>query len=567
MTEYELLRILTFLEKVRAPFQDIIPFSEEDPAWNILIFLMKSHISGRTVTISMLASASRASYGSAMRRIHGLIEEKYIVRIPHGPTGRSFVLEPSPDLVADFTKFAGKIKSLLAETFGLRRNPENEADYYFGGSYFAAQVILPPRLLEGVSTGAGELRFLLHDDNYFRSMRDMWSDFRNNIASREHFTLLPLKELYQAVTENAARDVSDYDIIAIDMPWLGRIVQADAVRELGGLVGTSEISPMDFHPSVWSTGLWDGNLFGIPIYCTIELLAARSDWFEADQLRYPQSFSETLTAARHFHAPAKDRYGIVWNGAAGRPIAQTFMILMGCCGRNILDQPPPRFHVGDTALLEDTRPNLLTDSAFAALEYLHRLLEVSPQSILHMGWTERTNMFMTGKVALAYCWTHHAARCEYEVGSVVKRKVKYLPQPRGPGGLSSNPIGGFLLCIPKNLPEARMRRAFDAIAWMASPEAMKAHVKNGFPLAPRFSVSADPEAAASSPIVSVVDRLAKKNLLTTWQRPSVSRYLRIEELLGQLIHEALSGDLPDRQALQRAQAVIDDAFRETKLQR
>ena len=39
------------------------------------------------------------------------------------------------------------------------------------------------------------------------------------------------------------------------------------------------------------------------------------------------------------------------------------------------------------------------------------------------------------------------------------------------------------------------RLAFDAISWMASPAAMKEHVKNGIPVAPRFSVSADPEAA------------------------------------------------------------------------
>ena len=33
---------------------------------------------------------------------------------------------------------------------------------------------------------------------------------------------------------------------------------------------------------------------------------------------------------------------------------------------------------------------------------------------------------------------------------------------------------------------------------------MKAGGRNGFPVAPRFSVSADPEAAATSPVVGVV---------------------------------------------------------------
>ena len=61
--------------------------------------------------------------------------------------------------------------------------------------------------------------------------------------------------------------------------------------------------------------------------------------------------------------------------------------------------------------------------------------------------------------------------------------MTYLPQPRGPGGASNNPIGGFLLCVPSNLPADRIELAFEAIAWMTSPEAMKANVQNGFPVA------------------------------------------------------------------------------------
>jgi len=34
MTEYELLRIISFLERVRGPFQELIPFAEEDASWN-----------------------------------------------------------------------------------------------------------------------------------------------------------------------------------------------------------------------------------------------------------------------------------------------------------------------------------------------------------------------------------------------------------------------------------------------------------------------------------------------------------------------------------------------------
>jgi multiple sugar transport system substrate-binding protein len=91
---------------------------------------------------------------------------------------------------------------------------------------------------------------------------------------------------------------------------------------------------------------------------------------------------------------------------------------------------------------------------------------------------------------------------------------------------------------------------------------MKANVQNGFPVAPRFSVAADPEAAATSPIVSVVDRLAKQNMLKGWPRPPVPEYLSLEAILGDEIHKALRMETGDREALANAQARADEVMRE-----
>ena len=100
------------------------------------------------------------------------------------------------------------------------------------------------------------------------------------------------------------------------------------------------------------------------------------------------------------------------------------------------------------------------------------------------------------------------------------------------------------------------------IAAAAAPEALKANVQNGFPVAPRFSVAADPEAAATSPIVSVVDRLAKRNLLKGWPRPPVPEYLSLEAILGEEIHKALRGETTNKQALANAQARADHVMRD-----
>ena len=445
MTEHELLRIIAFLERVRLPFQELVPIAEEDATWNMLLFLIRNHLTGTPVAISTLASVAKVPHATAMRRIHALMERGDIVTKNASETGKRFLLLPSEPLLESFIQYARKIKFLLAETFGLRAKTDSDEDFYFGGSYFAAQIIPPPRLIESLFRGKREIKFLLNDDNYFLSMRNMWADFRNNMSSRKNFDLRKLPQLHERLIENSRRDVSEYDIVAINAPWLGEAVKKNLVITLDSHIKAAAISPLDFHPSVWSMGSWRGQQFGVPIYCTIELLAARNDLFEKDKRDYPTTFETTVAAARHFHTPAKGRYGIAWNGARGMPIASTFMFLMGCCGESILRIPKSSLVMGvDEARGEQLRPQIRSEAGLRVLDYLHKLKDVSPPDILDMDWDRRTTSFLSGQTALAYCWTVRAARFETDVSSAVKRKVSYLPQPRGPAGASNNPIGGFL---------------------------------------------------------------------------------------------------------------------------
>jgi multiple sugar transport system substrate-binding protein len=561
MTEYELLRIITFLERMRKPYDDLLKAAEPDANWNIVLYLMKHHLRGENVTMSSLASAADIPFASAMRRIHQLIEQGDIQLRKRGTTGKSHFMEPSRKLVISFTEYASRVKSLLADTFGLRTGSGDAEDYYFGGSYFAGQIIPPLEIME--KRQETDLRFLLHDDNYFASMRDMWSDFRSKLSSRKNFTLMSLPELRAEVFANAQRKESAYDVIAINMPWLGECVQNDVAQPLTQHLKASSINPMDFHPAIWATGSWDRTQYGVPIYCTIEALSLRKDMFEARKLQTPTSFEKVIQAAKALHNPKRGMHGVVWNAARGMPVSHSFMFFMGACGSPVINIPTPRLHLDYSQIKgEAMRPRILSEAGKQTLKYMRELLAYSPPDILDIAWDRALDYFMSGNAAMIYAWTMRAARFEYDIHSAVKRKVTYHPHPAGPGGMSVSPIGGFLLAVPEGLSPERAHLAFEAISWMASPAAMKEHVKNGIPAAPRFSVSADPEAAASTPIVSFVDRLAKQNRIQNWQRPPVREYHLIEEILGEEIFSALNGDCSDLEALTRSQNRIDAAMRE-----
>jgi multiple sugar transport system substrate-binding protein len=392
-------------------------------------------------------------------------------------------------------------------------------------------------------------------------MRNMWSDFRNDIGRMSSFDLRPLPELYDQV-EVALRDPAKaYDVVAVNMPWLGRFAERGTLSPLDDVLPQAAINPLDFHPSVWNTGRWNGRQYGIPIYCTVEILTARRDVFVDAGLTYPRTFKETIAAARATHRPDHEQYGIAWNGARGMPIAHSFMIFLASSQGSVIEIPRKHENWLDSLDFRNPKLRINSEEGLATIDYMRQLTEVSPPGIEAFDAERNLECFMSGHAAMSYSWTMRAARLEYELSSKVKRRVAYLTPPVRKGRQFTAPVGGFLLTIPGYVDTERKRDVLNAIAWMASPEAMKAHVQNGFPVAPRFSVCADPEALASSPIVSFVDRMARRNELNTWSRPPVPDYIDIECALGAEVFSAVFEGKPPARALADAEDAIYRAIR------
>ncbi|WP_292055586.1 MULTISPECIES: extracellular solute-binding protein [unclassified Martelella] len=558
MTEYEMLRIIDFLNDLNGPFSAVVAESRGDPVFALTLSLMQAHLTGRDITKSALAESGGVPFVTAMRHVSQMIEDGNIVLDPRTATGRSFYVRPSEKLQERFMAYCRSVKAVIGRTFGTINSDEDVDGFYFGGSNFSRVVIPPPRLQSHHVSGGKELRFLFRKDNYFEALRNTWADLRANIGSIQNVDLLPLPQLYDRIIENGQRKSSEFDVICVNKPWVGDLVDRGLVRPLDELIAGSRIQPLDFSPMVWDSGGWQGTQYGVPIYTTVELFLARQDIFERAGHPYPRTFDQVIYAARALQRPSEGLYGVAWNAAEGMPIASTFMVLLGSCNAACLNLPRRRIHMPMHDLVSDKlRGQVLTDQAFEVLDYMHRLVDVSEPNILEMDWDRRVEALLTGKAVMGYCWSMHAALMEYHVKSVVSRRMRYLEQPKGKAGMHANPVGGFHLMIPTNLDEDRVALAFDAISWMCSPEVMKEHVSEGFPVAPRFSVAADPEAAASSPVMGVVARLLKSNSVCTWSRPAVPEYHGIEAVLGREIHAALRGDITDREALERAQRAID----------
>jgi multiple sugar transport system substrate-binding protein len=406
------------------------------------------------------------------------------------------------------------------------------------------------------------LRILVHGDPTFMVMENLKRQFEQVIGTKINQRAFSIDRLHEEVLRNAERKISRYDIVAVDLPWIGEFVEKGFLTPLDEVVDIDRLDPSDFHTAGWQGAHWNGRPYGVPSQTTPELLFYRKDWFADAGLEPPRNTSDVLAAAQKLHSPREGRYGIAWNAARGTALGHQFMMACADFGQPVLNLAEiAGGYAADVANRADLVPTIDTPRALEAAEYLMALLEFSPPDILSMSWYERVRPYAAGKIAMAYGYTLLAPYFELDASSPAYGQTGYLPHPAGPSGHPIAPVGGYVLAIPANLPDERRAAAAEALIAFTSPEAQKLYVQNGSRTAPRYSVGADPEVRRLSTIFEAVDAMSWRDELQYWPRPPVPQISDIISICGQEMHDMLRGINSPRDALMRAQARAEIAMK------
>ena len=562
MTRDELLRILSFADRMREIGETRTALSTTDARWNIVSYAMRRHLEGRLTTITGLASAAGVPYGTAMRRIGELIDEGFLLRRPRSKTGKSFSIHPTRQLIAEVESFAMQLKAMVGQTFGFAEGDGEKGSFYFGGSYMASRILSYPNAMR-VGIGRDKaVRILSPEDPTFKTLSDFSSSLDEFCGTRVDVVTLPLEALHREIREDHATGGSSYDLIAIDLPWVGELAEAGAIRPLDDLIAQERYNAGDFHSTAWNASRWRGRHYALPIQPTPELLFVRSDLFAEAGLGVPATTEEVLFAARLLHRSAPGLAGIVMNYGRGLPVAHTFAQTMADFGQPVIDLAPlgPDFDV-EHVTGENLRPRIDGEAGRATAEYLLELGAYAHRESLSCTWDRRIALFAAGEAAMTYGWSIRAARFELDETAPAHGRVAFAAHPPALGRTPVSPIGGFSLAIPAGLSEDRQRRAWKVMEYLARPEMMKWYVLNGNLTSPRFSTSADPEVQATSRIIAAVDAMERRGELQVWPRPPVPEFSGIMEVLGQEIHRMLAGEAGVGEALRAAQGRVDALMR------
>jgi multiple sugar transport system substrate-binding protein len=542
--------VLNFLQAFNGELELALSMSSPNPFFNMAIFLIRSHTDGRLVTASTLIAASDVPYATGRRKMEEMVASGLIEQRPRTKSGKTFSLHPSSALLDNWGQFADRIVRLAGQHLGAASG----GDYYFGDSYMSAQSIKPPQVLTKPLALAGGLRILVHGDPTFMVMENLKRQFEQVVGVKINQRAFSIDRLHEEVLRNAERKASRYDIIAVDLPWIGEFAEKNILLPLDDVLDTNRLDPSDFHTAGWKGAHWGGRPYGVPSQTTPELLFYRKDWFAEAGIEPPSTTDEVLRAAELLHDPRRGRYGVAWNAARGTALGHEFMMACAACGQPVLNLTAIAGGFdADVANRTDLVPTIDTPAALEAAEYLKALLDFSPPDILSMSWFERVRPYAAGKVAMAYGYTLLAPYFELDESSPAHGQTGYLPHPAGKFGAQIAPVGGYVLGIPANLPEERRTAAAEALIAFTSPEAQKLYVQSGSRTSPRYSVGADPEVRRLSTIFEAVDGMSWRDELQFWPRPPIPQISDIITVCGQEMHDMLRGITSPREALRKAQ--------------
>ena len=301
-TAPDAFEMISFIEDICEELEGGIELVSPDAYLKMALHLLRGHHEARIITPTSLIGASEVPYATASRRLKEMVAAGLIEQRPRTNTGKSFSVHPSEKLLEQWARVSGRVRRLADARFAGQSTDPSTEDYYFGGSYSEAVSIPPPAVLPDPIKTPGGIRVLVHGDPTFMVMDQLKRQFEQVIGTHINQRAFSIDRLREEALRNAERSVSRYDIIAVDLPWVGEFAEAGVLTPLDKVMDVSRLDPADFHTAGWKATHWGGRAYAVPAQTTPELLFYRRDIFAAAGLEPPSTTEALLRSARMLRA-------------------------------------------------------------------------------------------------------------------------------------------------------------------------------------------------------------------------------------------------------------------------
>ena len=322
-----------------------------------------------------------------------------------------------------------------------------------------------------------------------------------------------------------------YDVLFMDEPWIAPL--SEFLLPLNERMKSLDLA--DFVPTTVASGAFQGTQYAVPVDPNVQLLVYRKDLFEQKGLKPPATWDELVAAAKAFHDPSKQQYGIAITASSDIQTALYMLLAIWSYGGELVD---------------NGRGSLNSAAGKKGGEVFLELLKFTPPNVKSYNFADVNKAIQLGQAAMAIQWASGARPMEDKTRSSVAGKLGYTLVPKA---VRQTPMRGvWTIAIAKN--SANQDAAWQFATWLSGKEFGQAAVK--FPSAtsaihsPRFSVLKDAGTKAALPYADTL--LA--SLQITKERPRLREYADIQENLRVTAGKLTAGELTLEAALKEIDA-------------
>lgn len=183
------------------------------------------------------------------------------------------------------------------------------------------------------------------------------------------------------------------DLVRMDIIWVPEYAEMGALLDLDNYIAKAGISANDFYAGPWSTCIWEGTTYGLPLDTNTRVLVYRKDLFNAAGVMVPKTWDEFVEVAKKLTLDKDgdgliDQWGwVIQDSGIGSWQFDPFLWQAG----------------GDVLNPKKTSCIINEEPGVKALEFLVDLIykyKVCPSSLDL--WKDQWGMFVRGEVAMIH---------------------------------------------------------------------------------------------------------------------------------------------------------------------
>lgn len=366
-------------------------------------------------------------------------------------------------------------------------------------------------------------------DPYESAWKAKAAEFEKTTGVSVVIDAIPWENLREKSVLELASSTGAYDVVYVHPSWFVEFAQNGYLMPVSEYASDAETGA--YVSNLLEDYTLNGTLYGLPDFIGSQVLAYRTDIFEENNLKAPNSWSDILAACDALAGNA-GYSPITFPAKKGGTLASAYSAFLVSNGGWYLD--------------ENGKAAMDTDAAREAMELLQKLAQYVAPGYLNAHWDENGQIAANGKAAMAVIMSTNGAWLEDEASSATAGKWAYVPI-RSDKGTVGGIVDDYCWSVVEGSKNAAAAGEF--VKFITGTECQTYFTETSSTCGATTAYYENKELIASQPVLGAL----QMTLENTMPAPTWSTWSEEQEVLEVTLQDLMSGNCTVEKAIEKVQ--------------